>query len=106
MSVEVPVCSERLPAQVAFIRFLAGVNPLVLLQTAGVEKLLPTHGTDIRLLSGVAPLVIAERVFVVEGLPAQAAVVLFVLTVASLVKFERGCGTETFQTDFTAERFG
>lgn len=43
VSVEVPVGPEGLAALVAFVRFFTRVYPLVLLQTAGVEKPLPAH---------------------------------------------------------------
>lgn len=105
VSVVVPVCSEGLAALVTLVRFFPGVNPLVLLQTASMEKPLPTHLADAGLLPCVAPLVISERVFVVERLRANGAVELLVLTVAFFMKLERTCGAETFQADFAAERF-
>lgn len=105
MSVEVSVCPEGLAALVALVRFFACVNPLVLLQAAGVEKTLPAHIADEGPLPRVASLMIPERVFVMEGLPTYTAVVLLVLAVASFVKFEGICRTETSQADFAAERF-
>lgn len=102
MSVEVSICSEGLAALVAFVRFLARVNPLVLLQTAGVVKPLPAHVTNIRLLPRVASLMIGERVLVMERPPACVAGELLLLAVAFFMKFEGRRGTETFQTYFAA----
>lgn len=103
--VEVSVRSEGLAALVTFVRLLACVNALVLLQTSSVEKPLSAHVANKRLLARVAPLMIAERVFVMERLPADAAVELFVLAVAFFVKFERARGTEAFQAYFAAVWF-
>lgn len=50
VSVEVTVRSEGLAALVALVRFFTRVDPLVLLQTTGVEKPLPAHVTNERLL--------------------------------------------------------